>query len=309
MSPMQIPQGLRVGAWLMGRGFWGLGFWGLSLWGCSIAPPASQFPSAQAAIDRMRGSYECSRGLMGEAKLDYFGDEGRIRASMLFATSRPERMRIDVYSPFGATLSTFTSNGREFALTDVKAKKYFQGEAKECAISRFLGVPAPPQALVQLLGGLAPVLVHQAQDAQIAWDDGAYVLRIKSTHQAAQTIRLLPTSDDWSKPWPEQRLLVTEVQVTQQGVEVYRAELSHHRAAKTAAPRVDPDGLEPAVQPSGPQCNAEVPGRIRFVVPSKGRDVVISAQDVHHNPPLLPGTFMQTKNRGLSSVVVQCDAL
>jgi hypothetical protein len=304
MSQMQIHRGLRVSAWVMGLALWGLG-----LWGCSVAPPASQFPSAQAAIDRMRDSYACSRGLMGEAKLDYFGDEGRIRASMLFATSRPERMRIDVYSPFGATLSTFTSNGREFALTDVKAKKYFQGEAKECAISRFLGVPAPPHALVQLLGGLAPVLVHQQQDAQIAWESGAYLLSIKSKHQAEQTIRLLPTSDDWSKPWSQQRLLVTEVEVKQQGVELYRAELSHHRAVKTAAPRVDPDGLEPPMPPSGPPCNAEVPSRIRFVVPSKGRDVVISTQETHHNPPLLPGTFMQTKNRGLGSVVVECDAL
>jgi hypothetical protein len=304
MSLMQISAGLRVGVLLVG-----LGVLGSSSWGCSIAPPASQFPSAQAAIDRMRSSYECSRGLMGEAKLDYFGDEGRIRASMLFATARPERMRIDVYSPFGATLSTFTSNGREFALTDVKAKKFFQGEAKECAISRFLGVPAPPHALVQLLSGLAPVLVHQQQDAQITWDDGDYLLRIKSTHQAEQTIRMRPASDDWQKPWSEQRLLVSEVEVMQQGIELYRAELSHHRAAKTAAPRVDPDGLEPPVPPSGPPCSAEVPGRIRFVVPSKGRDVVISTQEAHHNPPLLPGTFMQAPNRGLSSVVVQCDAL
>jgi hypothetical protein len=297
MSQLRIHLGWRVGAWMMG----------LSLWGCNIAPPASQFPSAQAAIDRMRGSYECSRGLMGEAKLDYFGDEGRIRASMLFATSRPERMRIDVYSPFGATLSTFTSNGREFALTDVKAKKYFQGEAKECAISRFLGVPAPPQALVQLLVGVAPVLVHQPQDAQINWDGDAYLLRIASKHQAEQTIRLLPTADDWNKPWSQQRLLVTQVQVTQQGIELYRAELSHHRTVTTAVPRVDPDGLEPPVPPSGPPCNAEVPSRVRFVVPSKGRDVVITTQETHHNPPLLPGTFMQTRSRGLSSVIVQCD--
>lgn len=304
MSPTQIPFGLRVGASVMRLGFLGLG-----LWGCSIAPPASQFPSAQAAIDRMRDTYACSRGLTGEAKLDYFGDEGRIRASMLFATARPERMRIDVYSPFGATLSTFTSNGQQFALSDVRAKKYFQGEAKECAISRFLGVPAPPHALVQLLGGLAPVLVHQTQDAQISWDSGAYLLHIKSNHQSEQTIRLLPTADDWSKPWAQQRLLVTEVEVTQQGIALYRAELSHHRAVKTAAPRVDPDGLEPPVPPSGPQCTAEVPARIRFVVPSKGRDVVISSQEIHHNPPLLPGTFVQSRTRGLGSVVVQCDSL
>jgi len=257
----------------------------------------------------MRDTYSCSRGLVGEAKLDYLGDEGRIRANMLFATSRPEQVRIDVYSPFGATLSTFTSNGAQFALSDLKAKKFFSGAAEECAVSRFLGVPAPPHALVQLLGGMAPVLVHEPNQATIGWQAGAYVLQIQSKGAARETIRLVPSASDWNKPWAEQKVFVKEVLVEQQGTLLYRAELSHHRAISTAGPRLDPDGLEPPIPPSGPSCAVEVPGRIRFVVPSKGRDVVIVSQELHHNPPLLPGTFTQARTRGLSPVSVQCDSV
>src|SRR5688500_15828183 len=81
---------------------------------CHGPPPASQFPSAQAALDRMRETYACSRGLTGEAKLDYFGEAGRVRGDLWYLVSLPDRVRLDVVSPFGATISTLTSDGQRF---------------------------------------------------------------------------------------------------------------------------------------------------------------------------------------------------
>ena len=49
---------------------------------CHGAPP-SQFPTGQAALDRMHATLACSRGIQGEAELDYFGEEGRVTGSVL----------------------------------------------------------------------------------------------------------------------------------------------------------------------------------------------------------------------------------
>jgi len=277
---------------------WGL-LSALALSACAHAPPASLFPTAEAAIARMRATVACSRGVRGESKVDYFGEQGRVRVSALFVAARPERLRIDVFSPFGATLSTLTSDGRDFALLDFSGKQFFRGPASECNLSRFLRVPVPPFALVSLLDGEAPVLVHQPADASIAWDSGAYEIRIRSLHGASQVIRLEPVPKDWDKPWSEQRLRTRAVRVVQQGIELYRADLDDFVVAHTAAPRVDPDGIDPDVPPSGPACSAEVARHLHIQSEASAQDVVLAQQDVWHNPPLDPDLFRQSPPAGV----------
>ncbi len=74
----------------------------------------------------MRETYACSRGQRGEAKLDYFGSAGRVRGDLWYLTSLPDKIRFDVVSPFGATLSTLTSDGERFALFDLRQKTFAQ---------------------------------------------------------------------------------------------------------------------------------------------------------------------------------------
>lgn len=271
---------------------------GAAVIGCHRAPPPSQFPTARAAIDRMRATHECSRGLTGEAKLDYVGDEGRVRGDVLFMTSRPESLRIDAFTPFGVTLSTLTSDGSRFALLDLKTKQFHQGPAEQCNVARFTGVPVPPHVLVPLFAGEAPVLVHDPADARIGWRSGSYVIVIDGRHGARETITLEPRPEDWQRPWAEQRVRVTEVVVEQQGVELYRVELTRHESAKTAAAREDEEGLEVPVPPSGPACASEVPRGVRVEVPTAGRDVIFQFREVSHNPPLIAGAFSQPHPAG-----------
>ncbi len=274
--------------------------------GCAAPPPASQFPNAQAALDRMRATVACSRGLKSEAKIDYFGDAGRIRGSLLYVVSVPDKLRLDVVSPFGATVSTVTSDGNAFALFDLRQKQFLRGPANACNLGRFTHVPVPPAALVQLLRGEAPVLVHQPTGATIAWEGGEYVVRIASTRSATEEIHLVPVSSDYALPYGSQRLRVTEVRVAQDGVELYRAQLVGHHAAKMSGPRVDPDGLDPPVPPSGPSCEAEVPGRLRLQVPDGNQDVILENVDVSHNPPIAPGLFRQAPPGGVSVSYSAC---
>lgn len=280
----------RLAAWL--------GLLGVAL-ACHRAAPASRFPTPRDAIESMRESVACSRGLTGEGTFDYFGDEGRVRAKSLYVVARPARLRFDVISPLGGVLSTLTSDGQRFAFSDLRARQFLTGPADECNLEQALKVPVPPEALGELLTGQAPILVHRPEQARLEWRSGAYVLSIDSEHAAAEEVRLVPRDEDWARPWQEQRLRVLEVRVSQQGLVLYEARLDEHRAASTAAPRVDPDGLEAPVPPSGPSCDAEVPRRVRFVVPGAGRDIVFIQNDVQHNPPLVPGMFEQFPPAGV----------
>jgi hypothetical protein len=267
--------------------------------GCGSPPPASQFPNAQAALDRMRATTSCSRALTSDAKIDYFGEAGRIRGSLLYVVAAPDKLRLDVVSPFGATISTLTSDGHEFALFDLRQKQFLRGPANACNLGRFTHVPLPPAALVQLLRGEAPVLLHSPAAASIAWESGEYVVRIQSTRDATEEIHLQPLEQDYALPFSAQRVRVTEVRVAQQGIELYRAQLVGHRPAKMSGARVDPDGLDPPQPPSGPSCQSEVPGRLRLQVPDGDQDVILENVDVSHNPPLTSQVFQQEPPGGV----------
>lgn len=267
-------------------------------------PPGSQFPTADDALRRMHETYACSRGVQGEAKLEYLGKEGRIRADMLYIAMLPEQLSFSVISPFGVTLSRLTSDGKDFALFDFREKLFLQGPANTCNVARFTQVPVPPFALAQMFRGESPVLVHQPNQASIKWEggflaDGEYLISIQSKHGATQEIRMRPSPDDWELPWEKQRVRVLEVAVSQNGYELYRAELDDHKAAQTAAPFKDPDGLDPTIPPSGPLCNAEVPRRMRLQVPDTDQELTLRVKEVHHNPPLQSGVFQQAKPSGV----------
>lgn len=268
--------------------------------GCHRSPPASRFPTAADALARMRESQACSRGVSGEAKLYYVGESGRVRGSMLFVAAAPDRVRFDVFSPFGATLSTLTSNGSRFALYELAKKTFLSGPANACNLQRFTRVPLPPHAFVQLLRGEAPVLAHEPASAQLEWDSGSYRVTISGRHRAEQEIRLVPPDADWSLDWSKQRLRVVEVTVRQAEAPLYRVELEDHAPVQTGAPRLDPDGIDPPILPSGPECRAELPRRLHFVVGDDAHDVVLANHDLFHNPPLLPGVFEQQPPPGVS---------
>jgi len=275
----------------------------LALSGCYRGPPASQFPSADAALERMHATYACSRGLQGEAKVEFARGVGRMRVNMLYIAMLPDQVRFDVYSQLGVVLSTLTSDGKVFALRDFREKQHLYGPASACNVERFTQVPVPPHALTQLLRGEAPVLVHGPSTASIAWEKGRYLVTISGKHAAREEIELEPAPADWALPWQRQRLRVRQVLVEQQGIELWSAELDGHVAASTARPRVDPDGLAAPIPPSGPPCGAEVPRVVRFE--ADGR-VTLQNQEAFHNPPLIEGVFSQQPSPGFSVRYASC---
>lgn len=275
--------------------------------GCGTPPPASVFPDASAALDRMKATYACVNGVQGVAKVDHFSPRGRVRGEVQLFAVNPARVRFDVVSPFGVMLATLSSNGQRFEMTDLQSKQFLHGPACAENLARLTEVPIPGHALVSLLRGEAPVLVHQAQDASVAWDDdGFYRVLVRSTQNATQELHLGVRPEDWDRPWQQQRLRVLDVRVSQQGVDLYHAELDRHEPAKTAPAREDPDGLEAPIPPSGGPCDAELPRSIRLRVPNTENDVVFQYQQAAWNPPIVPGAFTQPVPGGVREVYVGC---
>ncbi len=269
-------------------------------------PPRSPIPTADQAIARLRAEQACSRALRGETIFDAFDDTGRVRLKALFLAQHPQQVRLDVISPMGGTLATLAADREWFTLLDQRQRKFVVGPADQCSLEQFLRVPIPPEALVQLLEGEVPVLLHEPGDASLQWDDGAYLLRFSGANQSTQEVWLAVAEDTFAGPWTEQRLRVRRVRVVQAGVVLYEAELGEHRRVNTAKPRQDPEGIEPDVSPSGPECRAELPFFIRFSVPVAEQDVTFQHKRLEHNPPLLPGTFSQQQPGGVQRVATPC---
>ena len=278
------------------------------LTGCVVKPPRSQFPTADAALGRMKATNACVNGVQGDAKIDNFSPQGRIRGEAYLMAVNPDRVRFDVVA-FGTPVYTLTSDGERFEMLDLKEKQFLHGPASPCNLARLTQVPLPGHALVSLLRGEAPVLVHQPAGATIAWDEheGFYRLLLDSTREAKEEIHLQVPSADYDKPWAEQRVRVTGVRVAQKGVDLYDAELDHFERAATAPPRVDDAGIDPPIPPSGPACDAELPRSIRMRVPNTGEDVVIQYKEAKWNPPLVPGSFRQNPSGGVRERFVTCD--
>jgi hypothetical protein len=275
---------------------------------CAHGAPPSQFPTANDALARMKESFACTNGVQGTAKIDSFSPRGRIRGDLYLFAMNPDRVRFDIVSPFGATLYTLTSDGDRFEMLDVKEKQFLHGPSSPCNLARLTQVPVPAHALVALLRGEAPVLVHEPAAATIAWDkDRFYRILVQSSRDATEEIHLEVNPDDFSKPWKEQRLRVTLVRVNQRGVDLYQAEMGSHEPAHRAEPRTDPDGIEEPIAPSGGVCDVELPRSIRMRVPNTQEDVIFQYKEARWNPPLLPGAFQQPVPSGVNSVYVTCD--
>lgn len=282
----------------------------LVLTGCGGAPK-SRFPDGEAAIARMRESHACSRGIVGDAKVDYMDDRGRVRGNVSILASLPDSTRLDAFSPFGVSISTLTTNHGEFAYFDLRQRTFLEGRAIPCNIARFTQVPMPAFALVQLLRGEAPIVKHAVGGTELSWhsswlSQGSYRLRVYGQNEAVQSIDLLPHPDDFDRPWQQQRVRVLRIALEQQKIPLYRVEFEDHRVAVTSKPRVDPDGLDPDVPPSGPVCTAEVPRRMRIVMPEQERDLVIHFERVEHNPPIVPGAFQQVRPGGVLVSWAEC---
>lgn len=286
---------------------------GLSLLGCGAVPQA-RFARADAVLERLKEQTDCSRAVVGEAQLVLSSGLFEMSGDMLYMAAAPDRLRLDLYSAFGVTLSTLTSDGERFALYNLQDKSFSYGPAKTCNIERFTRVPIPPLALVELLRGRPPLLAHQSSDIEIRlirpWFSAAYYrIDLQGDNESTQRLQVGIFEEDLQKSTSSQRLFLRSVEVRQGGRLSYKVRLEGYRAAEREVVEPSVEEIEMGIgtrSPSGPECSAAVPGQITFTVPGSGYRLAIHNEQVSHNPPLLPTAFTQPPPSGVVSRHVDC---
>lgn len=281
--------------------------------GCH-AQPSARFPTVDSAIARLRTQAHCSRAVQGEASLSFVGDGRRLNGRVLFLAAAPDRLRLDVYSPFGVTLSTLTTDGKRFGLYNLEEKSFLMGPPTTCNVERFTQVPAPPSALVELFRGQPPVLKHDAAQTEIRYSQplfgrGYYQLEVRSNADSTQLLRIGVHPDDFDLPLEKQRLRLLRVEVTQGSESLYQVDLSGHATVHSAVIEQSAEekalGLPPPV-PSGPNCDAELPRNMRFFVPTSGHELSFKTEEVWHNPVLGSAVFEQEVPAGVTASESVC---
>lgn len=123
------------------------------------APPApvlGALPSA-AQIDAASAARQAAvRGLRAWARLSYESPEESRRVRQLLIAERPDRLRLELFSPFGAVFVLTAADGA-LAAWDRETSTVYRGAASAANLRHYIQVELPVDEAVALLLGTPPL--------------------------------------------------------------------------------------------------------------------------------------------------------
>jgi hypothetical protein len=150
----------------------------LTALGCGpVPPPKDAYESAPDLLADMRALRDEVRSFRITGKVDHFGEEHRVQGKTYLFAELPGRLRVDLLSPFGNTLSVLTVDRDVFALADFRENRFLEGPAEPCNIARLIRVPLPPDDVIRVLVGHSPIVDG---NAEVDWDrEGFYRVTVR----------------------------------------------------------------------------------------------------------------------------------
>jgi hypothetical protein len=132
--------------------------------GCAASRPVLRhpvaegdlLPSAETLLRALSERRDALQSLRTLARLEYSTGEETRRAKQFILAARPDRLRFEVLSPFGAVFVLTTSHGRLAAYARDEATVY-RGSASPANLERYTTVELPIAAAVDLLLGTPPM--------------------------------------------------------------------------------------------------------------------------------------------------------
>jgi outer membrane lipoprotein-sorting protein len=134
----------------------------LALAGCTTRPtprpppPGGVRADAAAIVVADSARRSALRGLRAWARLSYESPEESRRAKQLLVAERPDRLRLEIFSPFGAVFVLAAADGA-LAAYDRGAATVYRGAASADNLRRYTQMDLPVAGAVDLLLGTPPI--------------------------------------------------------------------------------------------------------------------------------------------------------
>lgn len=122
-------------------------------------PPAlgsPTLPEIGDLLDTVRARRASIRGLRAVARIAYStGDDSR-KARQILVAERPDRLRLEMLSPFGTVFVLATQNGRLAAYAP-DDRAVYRGSASPDNLARYMQVDLPVSTAIDLILGTPPI--------------------------------------------------------------------------------------------------------------------------------------------------------
>jgi outer membrane lipoprotein-sorting protein len=253
----------------------------LAGWGACCGPgpangPAS-LPTAESLVKEVRGRQAQVRSLRGETKMDYMAPEGRTKVTVNLAVARPGKLRFEAENPItGHTEGTLVSDGQKFALLDVQHNRFLYGPALACNVARMTRISMPPDDVVLILLGSAPILPYERAEVGYSRDGGGReVLTLHLRDGGRERLEIARKTRD---------VVVAEL-LDRAGRSVWR--LSHEDFHAVGS--------------------ARLPRKTKFVEPKGKADILIRYKDVEPNADIPDKVFTLAPPPGILARLVGCE--
>ncbi len=254
--------------------------------------PRETFRSAPDLLRAYASMRSPMRVIRAETRVDRRDAQGRIRGTVLMILQRPDRVRFDVMTQFGPA-AVLTSDGNEFALTDLRESRFFVGPSCAENIERLLGLPLEGEDVARFLLGETPLL--EATDEDVVCNGGRYVVTRHAGDGRTQTLSFELRRGDEALPPSEQRLRLRSSEVlTADGALDWRVRFDDHRVVE------DPADTET------PHRGVAMPFRVQFEQPSRDIDTLVRFVSIELGPQVPEGAFHQDPRPGLPVEPVEC---
>lgn len=264
----------------------------LLLAGCPGRPcPTQPFGEATELFTSYEDMRRPVRVLRAEATVDRRDGDGRVRGTVLMFVEREDHVRFDVMTQFGPA-AILTSDGEQFALTDLRENDFYVGPTCEANIERLLGLRFSAAAVTRLLLGDSPRI--EAESRELRCEGGRYRVTLRASDGRRQELELEVREADVAAPPEAQRLRLRRSEVyAPDGALEWRVTYDDYRFV--ADPQDDAGR------------GVVMPFTLRFEDPRRGADTRVRFDRVDLNVEVPADAFTQEPRPGLTVRPVGCE--
>ncbi len=248
----------------------------ISVWSaCGPVPkPKDAYSSSEDIIGAVKEKSKSAESFRIVGRVDHFGEKHRIQGKAFFFSKLPDKLRIELVSPFNSPLNVLTVNEKEFALHDIREAKYMTGPAEPCNIARLIQIPLPSSDVIRILLGYSPIMEGKSK---VEWDTAGFYRVTITDKDRVQKLEIGPDKNTL----PVFRSVLED----KEGI-VFDITYSRHQTVS----------------------GVSVPHEIRVKMPREKADLLIryNTGEVEFNVELPPDSWEQAPPAGLEVEHVTC---